>query len=61
MATALKTKRYLTEEQERVIQNLPLLRKLLDTKKIEMKEKIRVIEDINVDIKAYLLSIGEEV
>ena len=51
----------MTKEQECVLvkKNLPLFRLLLKSKKISTKEKLRVFENKNIDLKTYLKEIGE--
>lgn len=44
-----------------ISKNLPYIRKLLETTKIDKQEKLRVLEDINIDVASYLLSIGEDI
>lgn len=44
-----------------VIKNLPYLKMLLKSEKISTSEKLKVLEDVNIDLAVYLLSIGEEV
>jgi len=49
------------EEFEVVIRNLPYVQKLLRSTKIDIKEKLSVLEDVNIDLIVYLQSIGQEV
>lgn len=50
-----------SQRQDIVYSKVPNIQKLLISKKIGIKEKFSVLEDINFDIAAYLMSIGEEV
>jgi len=47
-----------SQKQDIVYSTVPYIQKLLMSKKISMKEKLSVLEDVNIDIAAYLMSIG---
>lgn len=47
------------EESKTVEENLPLIKMLLSSKKIDRKEKLRVFEDTKIDLREYLERIGE--
>lgn len=47
------------DECKFVIKNIPYIQKLIRSDKITIKEKLSVLQDLNIDIAAFLLSIGE--
>ena len=49
------------EEKEIVEKRLPYIHKLLQSTKITNSEKLSVLEDVNIDVAAFLESIGEEI
>ncbi len=51
--------RDIEEETVRVFDNLPYIQKLMKSNRISTAEKLRVLENPNIDIKCYLASIGE--
>jgi len=58
--TAFK-KKWLQDETETILENIPHIKTLLHTKKINQNEKISVMQDLNIDLHEFLLSIGEHV
>jgi hypothetical protein len=49
------------QEAEIIQTRIPYIQRLIKSEKICMSEKIAILEDVNIDIAAYLLSIGEEI
>lgn len=61
MSMAIENDRSVEEECKAVLNNLPYFQKLFKSDKISTKEKLSVLEDVNIDIAAFLMSIGEEI
>ncbi len=53
--------RIIEEETARVSENIPIIQRLLDSRRISTSEKLRVLENPNIDLKCFLASIGESV
>jgi len=49
------------EESEIITRSLPYVKKLMKSAKLTKSEKLSVLEDLNIDVAAYLESVGEEI